>query len=315
MVIKQRKPQTLAGGVIFYVDDCEVRGLSPRTIEGKKCSLQAFEVWCQSMGVSKIAQVDLEVIEAYRAHLARYRQPGNGKPLEKATIRNRLTAVKVFFQRLYVRGVIGANRLQLMELPKVPRQLPKGYLDEEELEAVLQQSLLSGKCGIRDRAMMGVWYATGIRRMELANLTVDDIDMKAGVLTVYKGKGEKDRRVPISQGSCTWVELYLKHVRPKLQRLHSGPELFIDDHGRKFRPQQLSRMVALYVRRAGIRKPGACNLFRHSTATLMLENGADIRHIQSMLGHADISTTQIYTHVAINKLKEVYLKTHPAARR
>ncbi|NKI19331.1 tyrosine-type recombinase/integrase [Spongiibacter sp. KMU-166] len=134
------------------------------------------------------------------------------------------------------------------------------------------------------------------------------------MLTIRKDKGEKDRRVPIAKSGCVWVQLYLTHVRPGLQQLDSGDALFLDNRGRPFREHQLTQIVSKYVRRAGIRKPGACNLFRHSTATLMHENGADIRVVQEMLGHADISTTQVYTHVTINHLREVYAKTHPAAR-
>ncbi|MET0116422.1 MAG: tyrosine-type recombinase/integrase [Sedimenticola sp.] len=313
-MVKSDRPKTLVACMDFYLEDCLVKGQSPRTIEGKRSSLRAFIQWALSEGLKRPQQIGLEEIEAYQAYLFRYRQPYSEKPLEKATIRNRLTAVKVFFRRLHIRGVIKENRLSLMELPRVPRQLPKGYLDVEEIEATLLQPLLQDYKGVRDRAILAVYYATGIRRMELANLNIEDLDLKARVLTVHKGKGEKDRRVPIAQSACVWVQLYLKHVRPKLQQLHSGSELFLDNKGLKFREHQLTRIVSKYVRRAGIKKPGACNLFRHSTATLMHENGADIRVVQDMLGHADISTTQIYTHVAINRLKEVYAETHPAAQ-
>lgn len=310
----KHRPRYLSACVDFYLEDCLVKGQSPRTIEGKRSALMAFTQWAISEGLKRPQQVGLEEIEEYQAYLFRYRQPHSDKPLEKATIRNRLTAVKVFFRRLHVRGIIQENRVALMELPKVPRQLPKGYLDVEEIETTLLQPLFHDYRGVRDRAILSVYYATGVRRMELANLMIEDVDLKARVVTVHKGKGEKDRRVPIAQSACVWVQLYLKHVRPKLQQLHSGSELFLDNKGKKFREHQLTRIVSKYVQRAGIRKPGACNLFRHSTATLMHENGADIRVIQDMLGHADISTTQIYTHVAINRLKEVYAKTHPAAQ-
>lgn len=221
----------------------------------------------------------------------------------------------MLFRRLHLRGVIKNNPVALMELPKVPRQLPKGYLDVEEINLVLQQSLIQDYKGIRDRAILEVYYATGIRRMELANLDIDDVDLKHHIITVRKGKGGRDRRTPIAECSCTWVDIYLKHIRPRLQSLQSGQALFIDNRGLRYREHQLTRVASKYVKRSGVRKSGACNLFRHSTATLMHQNGADIRYVQDMLGHADISTTQIYTHVAINKLREVYAETHPAALR
>ncbi|MCB1662671.1 MAG: tyrosine-type recombinase/integrase [Pseudomonadales bacterium] len=314
MRLNQYKPRALSACVDFYLEDCLVKGLSPRTVEGKCSALKAFARWALSEDLRRLQDIGLEEIEAYQAYLFRYRQPYNHKPLFKATIRNRLTAVKVMFHRLHRRGVIKENGLALMELPKVPRQLPRGYLDLSEIESALNQSLLHNYKGLRDRAILAVYYATGIRRMELANLAINDVNLKAGILTVNAGKGEKDRRVPVAQSACVWIRLYLLHVRPRLQQLYSGTALFIDDHGRQFREHQLTRIVSKYVRRAGISKPGACNLFRHSTATLMHENGADIRHVQEMLGHADISTTQVYTHVTINKLREVYNKTHPAAQ-
>lgn len=313
-MLNRPKPKTLVACMEWYLEDCLVKGLSPRTIEGKRSSLKAFTQWALSEDLKRPQQVGIDEIEAYQAYLSRYRQPISKQPLQKPTVRNRLTAVKVFFRRLQVRGMIKDNGLALMELPKVPRQLPKGYLEVEEIEATLQQSLLHDHKGLRDRAMLAVFYATGIRRMELANLNVGDVDVKTRVVTVLKGKGEKDRRVPIAQSACTWVQLYLTHVRPSLQQLHSGSALFLDNKGLKFREHQVTRIVSKYVQRAGISKPGACNLFRHSTATLMHQNGADIRVVQDMLGHADISTTQIYTHVAINHLKKVYAETHPAAR-
>lgn len=315
MVIKPQKIRSLSDSVDYYLEDCAIKGLSPRTIEGKSSHLRRFVAWCSNEGVKRPQQVSMDVIEGYQADLFRYRQPHNQQPLEKATVRNHLTSIKMLFRRLHIRGIIRNNPVSLMELPKVPRQLPKGYLDVDEVEAVLQQSLIHDYKGVRDRTILEVYYATGIRRMELANLGIDDIDLKSCIVTVRKGKGERDRRVPIAEASCVWVAIYLKHVRPRLQNLKSGRTLFLDNKGLRYREHQLTRITAKYVRRAGVRKSGACNLFRHSTATLMHQNGADIRYVQDMLGHADISTTQIYTHVAINKLREVYSETHPAAQR
>lgn len=307
------KPRSILTCVDFYLEDCLIQGQSPRTVEGKRCALVAFAHWAIGESIRRPQQIDLDVVEAYRSYLFHYRQPGSRKPLEKATIRNRLTAVKVFFNRLHVRGVLKTNPLALMELPRVPRQLPKGYLVVDEIETILSQAVPIGPKGMRDRAVLAVYYATGIRRMELAALDIDDIDLEQRVLTIRKGKGGQDRRVPVAAMACDLIMTYLDLGRPRLQRLHSGSALFLDNWGHRFRAHQLTRMVSKYVRRAGIKKAGACNLFRHSTATLMHENGADIRVVQEMLGHADISTTQIYTHVAINRLKEVYAKTHPAA--
>lgn len=303
----------LTSEIDFVLEDAAALGLSPRTVEGKGFSLKAFSKWCVTEGIVSLSEVDLSALEQYRRYLFKLRQK-NGNPLELASIRNRLTAVKMCFKRLHYHGFIDINPAALFELPRVPRQLPKGFLKEAQVEKVLAHTLLYGKLGIRDRAILEVYYATGMRRMELANLELSDIDMLDGVVTIYKGKGRKDRRIPIAKRARQWVQVYLKHIRPDLTGFESGNVLFLSNKRRKYKEHQLTRMAAKYVQRSGVSKTGACNLFRHSTATLMHENGADLRHVQEMLGHADISTTQVYTHVTITKLKEIYRQTHPAAQ-
>lgn len=162
---------------------------------------------------------------------------------------------------------------------------------------------------------MEVYYATAIRRSELVRMKMVHIELGKGILTIVEGKGLKDRRLPIAQRACDWVSRYLDEVRPKFVTIDSGDAMFLSRNGFPINPDQVGQMVGKYVRRAGIDKPGACHLFRHAGATSMLDAGADIRYVQEMLGHADISTTQIYTHVAIKQLERVYNRTHPAACR
>lgn len=175
-----------------------------------------------------------------------------------------------------------------------------------------RQTLLHDAWGIRDRAIIETFYATGIRRQELGALDLYDVDLEQGTLMVREGKGKRDRLLPIGERACAWIEKYVMEVRPTLVTGDSELALFLDDKGTRFSPHQLSDKVKTYLQEAGITKPGACHLFRDTMATLMLENGADIRFIQAMLGHADISTTTIYTQVSIRTLKEVYSRTHPA---
>ena len=153
-----------------------------------------------------------------------------------------------------------------------------------------------------------------IRRSELIRLRLEDIDLEKRILMIVEGKGLKDRRLPIAVRACEWVSIYLDVVRPYFKRVESGGAVFLSSKGLPLHADQVGQMVGKYVRRAGIDKPGACHLFRHAAATSMLDAGADIRHVQEMLGHADISTTQIYTHVAIKQLERVYNRTHPAAK-
>jgi integrase/recombinase XerD len=157
-----------------------------------------------------------------------------------------------------------------------------------------------------------VLYSTGIRRQEVINLTRQDINAGAGVIAVRQGKGKKDRFVPIGERALLWTQKYRDDVRP-VHALPSSPDnVFLDETGKVLDPHKVSRAVKKYVKQAEIDKVGSCHLFRHTMATLMLENGADIRFIQQMLGHSQLSTTEIYTHVAIHKLKEIHTATHPA---
>ncbi len=166
--------------------------------------------------------------------------------------------------------------------------------------------------GVRDRAFLEVLYSTGIRRQEVINLSLPDINTSAGVLAVRQGKGKKDRFVPVGERALIWIEQYVNNVR-LLHRLPSSPNtVFLDETGKPLDPHKVSRAVKKYVKQANVDKEGSCHLFRHTMATLMLENGADIHFIQQILGHAMLSTTEIYTHLAIHKLKEIHTATHAA---
>lgn len=204
------------------------------------------------------------------------------------------------------------NPASELQLPRRPPRLPRAVLTQSEAEAVLREADPTTTRGLRDRAILETLYSTGIRRMELIGLGVFDIDPASGVLWVRKGKGGRERVVPIGERACRWIDRYLLESRPQLALAPNDATLFLADSGRAFHPQFLSRVVRGYVDQSGVGKPGSCHLFRHTMATLMLEGGADIRFIQVMLGHASISTTEIYTRVSIRKLKAVYEQTHPA---
>jgi len=167
---------------------------------------------------------------------------------------------------------------------------------------------------IRDRAMLEILYSSGLRRMELLHLKLYDVDQKHGLVTVRQGKGKRDRVVPIGQRALAWLDLYLNSLRPEIAKKPDDGIIFLTSNGVSFTPNHLSWLARQYVKSAAIGKNGACHIFRHTMATLMLEGGADIRYIQAMLGHVRLDTTQIYTHVSIRKLKQVHEATHPAAR-
>ena len=203
-----------------------------------------------------------------------------------------------------------------IELGRTEQRLPKCVLTESEAEQVINQADATTKMGIRDRAILETFYSTGMRRTELMNLRPCNIDMERGTVVIRQGKGKKDRMIPIGDRALAWIDRYQVEVRPGLLVGDSaGDVLFLTHLGKPFAPDQMSELVADYVDAAGIGKEGSCHLLRHTMATVMLENGAGIRYIQAMLGHAKLETTQIYTRVSIRKLKEVHTATHPARQK
>jgi integrase/recombinase XerD len=178
---------------------------------------------------------------------------------------------------------------------------------------VLAQPDLNDPLGVRDRAILEVFYSTGIRRSELANLAVTDIDRERATLLVRQGKGRKDRMIPVGARALAWTGRYLVEARPRLALGDDGGILFLTADGEPFSLDRLTQLASRHVKASGVPKAGACHLFRHTMATLMLEGGADIRYIQAMLGHARLDTTQIYAQVSVRALQAIHAATHPAA--
>ncbi|MEW6747663.1 MAG: tyrosine-type recombinase/integrase, partial [Planctomycetota bacterium] len=226
----------------------------------------------------------------------------------------RLVPVRAYFKWLTRQNVLLANPASELELPRLEKRLPKHVLTASEAELVLLQADVRDPLGVRDRAILETLYSTGIRRMEVIGLGLFDLDVERGTVMVRQGKGKKDRMIPIGERAVAWIEKYVTDVRPSLVVEPDEGTLFLTNTGESFTPNRLTQLVRNYVDQAAIGKRGACHLFRHTMATIMLENGADIRFIQEMLGHAELSTTQIYTQVSIKKLKEIHTATHPSAR-
>lgn len=181
-----------------------------------------------------------------------------------------------------------------------------------EVSRILDEPRLNTPAGIRDRALMEMLYSTALRRMELAHLEVSHVNLDALLVFVRSGKGARDRVVPLGARAAHWIRRYLSEVRPLLLAPESSNALFLTDYGEKYLKNRLGDMVRRHVVNSGFPGRGACHLFRHACATHMLDNGADIRFIQAMLGHSQLSTTQIYTQVSIGKLRRVHARTHPA---
>jgi integrase/recombinase XerD len=200
-----------------------------------------------------------------------------------------------------------------VDYPKVGFRLPKVVFTPAEAEQVLAQPDLDTVLGLRDRAILEVLYSTGIRRMEAGNLDVTDLDEQRGTVLVRQGKGAKDRMVPIGERAVAWVSKYLAESRPLLAGDSTTAALFVSKTGERLTGSGFTKMANRYIRAGDLGKLASCHVFRHTMATAMLENGADIRFIQEMLGHAKLTSTQVYTRVSIAKLKAVHTATHPAA--
>lgn len=294
-----------------YLHDLAVKNGSPQTIENKHQELIRFVDWCSIRSIECPAGLTLKMAEGYQKHLHHYRKD-DGKPLSITTQRGRLTIIKMFYRWLVKTHYLPYSPWENIELPKLPKQLPKAVFSEQEVEKVLQQADVNTPVGLRDRAIMETLYSTGIRRKELLSLQINDVDRFRGLVRINEGKGQKDRIIPIGERALYWIGLYLTESRPELVNDINEQTLFISHFGSPLSRSTLTERLRDFIVAAGIDKPGSVHVFRHTTATLMLENGADIRHIQAMLGHEDLSTTQVYTHVAVTHLKDVHRQTHPA---
>jgi len=300
-----------------HLDWMQIRGYAQYTIKNSRYGLICFITWCEERGITGPNEVSTAVIERYQRYLYHHHKEDGG-PLSLGTQWARLLAVRSFFHWLARNHLILFNPASELELPKRDNRLPRNVLSLAEVEKILQQVDLSTLVGLRDRAIMEMLFCTGIRRGELVNLKLYDVNIEKTTLFIREGKGKKDRVVPTGERALLWLEKYLDEARPRL--LNEGKRgdkengaIFLNSQGGAMQPYTLGKMVRKYLKSAGIEKEGNCHMFRHSMATLMLEGGADIRYIQQMLGHARLETTQIYTRVSIEKLKEVHKKTHPGA--
>ena len=289
-----------------------MRNCSPRTIECWEVRIDRFNAWCAERGITALSEVTPQVLAAYRRWLYHYRNPRTHAPLRFNTQLSYLLPVKRWFVWLAQEGFLLENVAADLDLPKEEKRLPAAVLTASEVERVLNATDVSKPLGLRDRALLETLYSTGIRCSELVALEVYDLEPDRRIITTRRGKGQKDRVVPIGQRALTWLQKYLIDVRPQFVEQTNESTLFLSRAGHAIGRTCLSAIVRPYVVRAGIGKPGSCHLLRHTAATLMMENGADLRSLQMFLGHERLNTTQLYTHVSIQRLRDVHDKTHPA---
>jgi integrase/recombinase XerD len=295
-----------------FAEYTTIVGLTASTAHTRLRYLTIFVQWAHERGLSHPNEVTRPVLQRYQRHLYLWRKK-DGHPLSLASQYGRIGSVIVFFKWLTRQNHILSNPAADLETHRPRNGLPKLLLSVAQVEATLNATPTHTLRGVRDRAMLEVLYSSGIRKGELMRLQLNDLDLERGTLMVRQGKGRKDRLVPLGARACAWVRRYLLEVRAELLAGDASAlnTVFLSDWGGMFEEDRLFRVVRGYMLQAGIEN-GNCHAFRHACATHMLEGGADLRHIQIILGHSQLSTTEIYTHVAIDKLIAVHAATHPA---
>lgn len=281
------------------------RGLSSNYQLSTQRSLNEFAQWCKSKHkIDSPRQITLSILSEYLAERKR-----NG--LAAASIKLIVVALKIFFRFLARRGEVDENPADALALPRIERYLPN-TMNELQVEQLLEGVDIRMPLGLRDRAIVELLYASGLRISELATARLENFNVEQRVLRVT-GKGNKTRLVPVGRKAAEALASYLSVERPKLEKRGTGSEIFLSARGTKLTTARVWQIVKQIAQRSGLETNVYPHLLRHSFATHLLSNGADLRIIQEMLGHADISTTQVYTHVDQQRLKAVHRQFHPRA--
>ncbi len=277
-------------------------GLARNTLDSYRRDLQQFAGWLEQRNGRDLLAADQVLIQDYLAHKFRAKA-------RASTAARLLSTLKRFYRHALRQNTIKADPTLRIDTPKLPRPLPK-TLTEADVEGLLAAPALNQPLGLRDRAMLEMLYASGLRVSELVTLKVPQVSRDMGVVRVM-GKGSKERLVPLGEEALSWLERYLKEARPALLGSKTSDALFVTTRAAVMTRQAFWHLLKRYALLAGLHKPISPHTLRHAFATHLLNHGADLRVVQLLLGHADISTTQIYTHVAQERMKQLHAKHHP----
>ncbi len=280
------------------------KGLAPNSVEAYRRDLTRYAAHLESLGVRAWEAVGRAEVEAHLAELVRL----GISPRSQARA---LSAIRSLHALLFDEGLAPVNAADEIDSPRSSRRLPE-LLSREEVDGLLAQPDVRSAAGLRDRAMLELLYATGLRVSELVSLELNDVNLETRVLVAH-GKGSRERIVPVGAPAADAVKAYLAVAREKLLRGRRSRDLFVTPRGGRMTRQGFAKLLCGYARGAGIRRRISPHKLRHSFATHLLEGGADLRAVQAMLGHADVSTTQIYTHVDRTHLRRLYERFHPRA--
>jgi integrase/recombinase XerD len=293
-----------------YRSYLELRNYSKTTIEGQLGSIKLLRRFLEETHQSELTAVTTEALHEFqRWHF--YRPTFHGT-IRGIPYQNRvLTAVKGLFKFLREETLIASDPAAALDYGKEPETLPRNILTPAEARKIIETPDTGTPLGYRDRTILEVLYSTGIRKNELMNLALADVNLDEELLRINGGKGAKDRVVPLTQVACSFLESYIKGIRPQLLGLKTTNRLFLSRRGLPIARNTLGHLVEKCARLAKIKKPVTCHLWRHSCATHLLKNKANLRHVQEILGHRSLATTERYLHLTITDLKEAHRKCHP----
>jgi integrase/recombinase XerD len=297
--------------VRLFEDDLAVR-YGPATATGYLRHVRGLLSWLVKRGVA-LVDVRTPDLAGYQAELLAVRGKA-GRPLSAGHQTNVVKAVKAFFRFLYARGYALHDPAARLEYPRGERRLPRTILTPEEARKMLEAPDARTLLGLRDRAILETFYATGIRVGELVRLQPHDVDTRERLLRVVMGKGRRDRNLPLTRAAAAAIDSYSVKARPALAARGRSPVLFLSARGGPLNRWLVNLVVHRAAKKAGVRKPATCHTFRHSMATHLLRGRADIRHIQALLGHASLATTERYTRVEVQDLRAVLARAHPRGR-
>ncbi|HNQ51483.1 MAG TPA: site-specific tyrosine recombinase XerD [Candidatus Omnitrophota bacterium] len=278
------------------------RGLARNTLAAYRDDLEAYESFLAAKGTASVSATS-------RNDVVSFMLSQKDRGIGASSIARRLAAIRMFYRFLVRERVLREDPTSLIETPKLWKKIPE-TLSVNEIEALLAQPAVRSAQGVRDKAILETLYATGMRVSEVVHLKTEDLNLDVGFLRCV-GKGNKERVIPLGKKAIAAVSRYLETVRPRLVKNKQSDCLFVSRLGSRISRQSLWKLIKRYARDARIRKPMKPHILRHSFATHLLEHGADLRSVQEMLGHSDISTTQIYTHVNKDRLKAIHAKFHP----
>ena len=300
---------SIIDAIADFLVHCSIKGFSKRTLFSYKSSLKAFQEYTTNNGINDISELTKRTITEYQHYLqAEYTSP-KGKPLATSTQCQKLTALKSFFHYCYDEGHTVNNYADRIVFPKIPKNLPKGILSKQQIKKLFKLPNTKTPIGYRDRVIMEIFYATGLRRQELENVRIEDCYLSERLLFVNKGKGGKQRWVPLGKKITTILKHYLNETRPQLVKNKTHNILIVGDKGGPMRGYRMHHIISKYFKHLGIE--GHCHGLRHSCATHLLKGKANVRVIQQLLGHTSLSSTQVYTHVDITDLTKAINKHHP----